>query len=162
MDFAVRNACRDLRNNDPSVTWWKLVWYSQCIPKHAFILWLAINNRLATQDRIQKWGNYAVNRCHLCKKDTEDLEHLFFSCEFSEGVWNKVKVLAAIQRSMVKWYDIIQDLTNSHNGNNIWSVVKRLILAASVYCIWNERNCMIFRDESKSHEGVANRIIEIY
>ncbi|PWA48243.1 reverse transcriptase zinc-binding domain-containing protein [Artemisia annua] len=55
-EFAVKNVCRDLRSNDPIVTWWKLVWYSQCIPKHAFILWIAINNRMNTQDRLQKWG----------------------------------------------------------------------------------------------------------
>lgn len=25
------------------------------IPRHAFIVWLAINNGLATQDKLQKW-----------------------------------------------------------------------------------------------------------
>ena len=55
MDFAVKNVCKDLRSNDPSVTWWKLVWYSQCIPKHAFILWMAIKGNIMTRDRIRSW-----------------------------------------------------------------------------------------------------------
>ena len=69
--------------------------------------------------------------------------------------------MANIQIDMVEWKDIIHGLVNDHNGNNIDSVVKRLILAASVYCIWNERNCRIFNDENKSAEEVANRILEI-
>ncbi|GKD44319.1 hypothetical protein Tco_1268964 [Tanacetum coccineum] len=40
-------------------------------------------------------------------------------------------------------------MANSPNGYNIWSVVRRLVFAASVYCLWQERNSRIFRDEKK-------------
>jgi hypothetical protein len=40
----------------PAVAWWKIVWFSCAIPKHAFILWLTITYRLATRDRMLKWG----------------------------------------------------------------------------------------------------------
>lgn len=150
MDFAVKNVCRDLSNNGPKVIWWKLVWFSQCVPKLAFILWLVMNNILSTLNRLQRWGNYVVNRCCLCKNECEDLEHLFFKCEFSRRVWNKTKCMAKIHNELMEWNDIIQSFVNEHNGNNIDSVVKRLILAASVYCLWNERNSRIFKDNSKS------------
>ena len=95
-EFAVKNVCRDLRSNALIVTWWKLVWHSQCIQKHSFILWNAIINRMNTQDRMHKWGNYAVNRCYLCENDSEDLEHLLFKCGYSSSVWNKIKSMAEI------------------------------------------------------------------
>lgn len=45
------------RNSYPTVSWKDLVWFSNAIPKHSFILWLAIRNRLLTQDRVQFWDN---------------------------------------------------------------------------------------------------------
>ncbi|GJS23757.1 ribonuclease H-like domain, reverse transcriptase, RNA-dependent DNA polymerase [Tanacetum coccineum] len=30
-------------------------WFSNCTPKHSFIMWIAVQGRLATQDRHQKW-----------------------------------------------------------------------------------------------------------
>ncbi|XP_020250238.1 uncharacterized protein LOC109827635 [Asparagus officinalis] len=39
-----------------NVAWSKLIWERLNIPKHSFICWLAIQNRLLTQDRILKYG----------------------------------------------------------------------------------------------------------
>ncbi|GJW19980.1 hypothetical protein Tco_0027416 [Tanacetum coccineum] len=41
-EFFVSQAYYDLQNASSEVSWNKLVWFSQNIPKHAFILWLAI------------------------------------------------------------------------------------------------------------------------
>ncbi|GJT55891.1 RNA-directed DNA polymerase, eukaryota, reverse transcriptase zinc-binding domain protein [Tanacetum coccineum] len=71
------------------VDWYDIVWFKQCIPKHSFCLWLAMKERLPTQDKVMAWGNKDL----LCGKK---------------------------------------------NGNNIWSVVRRLSLAAVVYYIWQE------------------------
>lgn len=44
-----------IRTKLPEVRWWKLVWFSKAIPRHAFILWLLIKNRLTTPKRLMKW-----------------------------------------------------------------------------------------------------------
>lgn len=36
------------------VEWSKLIWFSQNIPKHAFVLWLAVQSKLPTQDKLRK------------------------------------------------------------------------------------------------------------
>jgi hypothetical protein len=41
-----------LRKKKPEVEWWPLVWFPQAIPKHAFLLWLFMRNRLSTGDRL--------------------------------------------------------------------------------------------------------------
>ncbi|GJZ12614.1 leucine-rich repeat-containing protein [Tanacetum coccineum] len=41
----------DLSIPMPTVPWFKIVWFSQNIPRFAFILWLAINKKLNTQDK---------------------------------------------------------------------------------------------------------------
>ncbi|GJZ25190.1 ribonuclease H-like domain-containing protein [Tanacetum coccineum] len=55
VDFSMKVVCSVLRVDIPSVLWHKHVWYTQCIPRHAFILWLALRGRLKTQDRLSKW-----------------------------------------------------------------------------------------------------------
>ncbi|GJT19200.1 RNA-directed DNA polymerase, eukaryota, reverse transcriptase zinc-binding domain protein [Tanacetum coccineum] len=57
MEFNVKNAWWDLRDKMEVVKWWKVVWFPQCYPRNAFILWMAILGKLYTQDRIQKWNN---------------------------------------------------------------------------------------------------------
>ncbi|GJZ20771.1 RNA-directed DNA polymerase, eukaryota, reverse transcriptase zinc-binding domain protein [Tanacetum coccineum] len=152
-EFSVKEVHNSLCVNTPTVQWWKVVWFSQNIPKHPFILWLAIQDRLSTQDKLQKWGIYAVNR--------KDLPHLFFKCEFSKDVWEKIKKFADIKSMQSNWIDIIQEISNLGNGNNIGSVVRGLILAASVYYIWQERNGRIFRDERKKSDEIFDTIVDI-
>lgn len=51
--------------NSNVVTWSKHVWFTQCIPKHAFVLWLAVKIRLQTQERILKWNPGLTSKCPL-------------------------------------------------------------------------------------------------
>ncbi|GJS37847.1 retrotransposon protein, putative, ty1-copia subclass [Tanacetum coccineum] len=133
LDFAVKNVCEDIRLNGPHI-------------EHS--------------RQIQETGNYAVNRCYLRMKDFEDLDHLFFKCEFSRDVWNKAKNFSDIKGSYANWTHMVQSLANGNNGNNINSVVSRLIFAAIVYCIWHERNCRIFRNERRKCDDILKFIIE--
>ncbi|PWA40252.1 hypothetical protein CTI12_AA564300 [Artemisia annua] len=60
-----------------------------------------------------------------------------------------------------KWTDIVQYLINKPNGNNMWSIIRRLIFAACVYSLWHERNCRIFRDETQRWEDIVCKIVNI-
>ncbi|GKA29389.1 reverse transcriptase domain-containing protein, partial [Tanacetum coccineum] len=53
--FSVKAAWSNAVVSKPVVPRYKLVWFSQNIPRHASIFWLAINQRLKTQDRIAVW-----------------------------------------------------------------------------------------------------------
>ncbi|PWA66953.1 Phytosulfokine [Artemisia annua] len=56
--FSVKQTYCDLSVEEETVKWSKLVWFSQNIPKHVFIMWLAIQNKLITQVKIRNWGSY--------------------------------------------------------------------------------------------------------
>ena len=45
-----------IRPKKENVTWHKLVWSIFNVPKHAFLSWLAVLNRLPTKDRFRAWG----------------------------------------------------------------------------------------------------------
>lgn len=40
------------------IVWFKLIWGSKVIPKHALICWMTILNRLPIMDRLKGWGEY--------------------------------------------------------------------------------------------------------
>ncbi|GKE83968.1 RNA-directed DNA polymerase, eukaryota, reverse transcriptase zinc-binding domain protein, partial [Tanacetum coccineum] len=53
-NFTVKQAYEDLKSQREDVQWSRLIWFSQNIPKHAFVLWMAIQNKLATQDKVKQ------------------------------------------------------------------------------------------------------------
>lgn len=79
-EFSVKEAWKALRIDCPKVLWYKHVWFSQCIPRHAFVLRMAMRGRLKTKDRISKWFNITSRLCPLCNNVDETHSHLFFSC----------------------------------------------------------------------------------
>ncbi|GKA90013.1 RNA-directed DNA polymerase, eukaryota, reverse transcriptase zinc-binding domain protein [Tanacetum coccineum] len=89
--FSIRSVWENFKEVKTDVSWHKVVWYAQCNPRYAFILWLAMHKRLATQDRIMAWTKNSHLLCPLGKKENDSHEHLFFKCPFSEEVWNNVK-----------------------------------------------------------------------
>ncbi|GKC42596.1 hypothetical protein Tco_1060318, partial [Tanacetum coccineum] len=46
INFSVKEVCNVLRYDMPSVMWHEHVWYTQCIPRHAFILWFPLEEDL--------------------------------------------------------------------------------------------------------------------
>ena len=53
-----------MRSKQPVVDWWRMVWHSSAIPRHAFICCLDLRNRLTTHDRLLNWG-YQGNILHV-------------------------------------------------------------------------------------------------
>lgn len=51
--------------------WSKRVWNRFSIPKHIFILWLIMKQRLLTRSRLVQWGVANSNMCCLCDSEEE-------------------------------------------------------------------------------------------
>ncbi|XP_022003579.1 uncharacterized protein LOC110901032 [Helianthus annuus] len=102
MDFSNSAVWQTTRTREEEVPWSESVWFSQCISKHAFLLWLIIRRKLLTQDKIIKWG-HARRRgmnmmcCLLCYKDYDSHDHLFFSCYYSTQVWYHIRAYAEME-----------------------------------------------------------------
>ncbi|KAL0295157.1 UNVERIFIED_CONTAM: hypothetical protein Sradi_6849400 [Sesamum radiatum] len=67
----------------PTVVWHVLLGGRFKIPRHTFILWLAIKGRLSTMDR--PWMNDVADGCVLCNfAARETHRHLFFECPYAK------------------------------------------------------------------------------
>ncbi|GJU04828.1 RNA-directed DNA polymerase, eukaryota, reverse transcriptase zinc-binding domain protein [Tanacetum coccineum] len=158
--FTMCKVYDDLRCHCEDVNWSKLVWFSQCIPKHSFILWLAVQERLLTQDRLKMWGSYDMMVCGLCMMDEESHNHLFFQCEYSKAIWKKLQLMMGSNISSQCWKDTVEFMSNKPCFNNIWSIIRRLCLGASVYFIWQERNFRLFRDQKRDWKCLLNIVCD--
>ncbi|KAJ6331428.1 hypothetical protein OIU76_009914 [Salix suchowensis] len=78
--FSVFKAWRLLRQSNPTSTSMHLCWFKFRIPRHAFILWLAIKGRLRTMDRL--YDHEGPRICKLCSLEDETHEHLFLTADF--------------------------------------------------------------------------------
>lgn len=72
----------------PKCHWKRITIDSKVLPRHQFILWLAMHRKPATVDRLRKWGLSIASNCVLCRKDTEEtMKHLFFACDYYRNMW---------------------------------------------------------------------------
>ncbi|KAL0444942.1 UNVERIFIED_CONTAM: hypothetical protein Slati_2216900 [Sesamum latifolium] len=76
----------------PKVDWSSLLVGSLKIPRHQFILWLAILGRISTLDR--PWLQHLGTDCVLCQASTlETHYHLFFLCPFAVECLHEIRPL---------------------------------------------------------------------
>ncbi|XP_022024410.1 uncharacterized protein LOC110924724 [Helianthus annuus] len=159
-EYTVRRVYKTLCMNGPNVLWSGAVWFSQNIPKHTFILWLAFKFRLLTQDRLLSWGFVGDLRCALRRKCPDSHKHLFFECEYALAVWKRCKVFGKMIDAPNSWSDIVKFVEEKGFLKSIWGVIGRLVLAASVYFIWQERNRRQFEEEKRSVQQLCDTVFE--
>ncbi|GJZ23428.1 retrotransposon protein, putative, ty1-copia subclass, partial [Tanacetum coccineum] len=111
--FSVRVAWDSIRTRCDKVPWFHVVWFSACVPCHAFDLWLVMGQKLQTRDKLKQW----------------DVENNFQTTK-----------MADMLRILPTWDEAMDWLLPISKGNSVTSIVGPLILAASSYFVWQERN----------------------
>nr|GEU59262.1 hypothetical protein [Tanacetum cinerariifolium] len=159
--FSVSAVWHVIRPRGDVVLWYHCVWFTGYIPRHAFNMWLIMKRRLKTQDMLRAWDNVDTTKvsCALCELQADSHDHLFFECLFSTQVWHKVRVMAGLPSANPLMDSIIHDILPFANRKNSKSVCSKLVLAASAYFIWQERNNRLFRNERRSVDQVVECIL---
>ncbi|GJV62602.1 uncharacterized protein Tco_1473430 [Tanacetum coccineum] len=145
------------------VDWYHVVWFPHCIPQHAIHMWLVIQQKLKTQDRLRQWDvgpsiHLNLLRCPLCDLVPDYHDHLFFECSFSSQVWSKVHVLCDMD-SISPWFtDVIAFITPISKGKMVVSILSRIMVAATSYYIWQERKGRLFKKKTSSPDYTSYSI----
>lgn len=163
LPFSVHNAWDSLKDNRELVAWFRVVWFSQCIPKHVFMLWIVMHKRLKTQDRLQVWDgvlDVSKLRCFLCNQVLELYNHLFFVCCFAKQVWKHLLYFAKLDKVTYVWDELIEQLRTQSHRNTIWSIIRRILLGAVVYHLWRERNRRLHKKINHYAQDIARDIVE--
>ncbi|MFS7900946.1 hypothetical protein Hanom_Chr00s154362g01823071 [Helianthus anomalus] len=95
--------------------------------------------------------------CPLCYFDRDSRDHLFFKCAFAVQVWNEMKKLASLDNVDDSWSSVVSWVEQHAKSKNVDHIVFKLLIAASSYYIWQERNNRIF----KSMKRTVNQVVEV-
>jgi hypothetical protein len=108
----------------------KSIWKVKAPPRIAFFLWVVALGRILMVDNLKRWGFQLVNRCCLCKKDEETINHLLIHCESTVDIWHLVFNIFGV--SWVMPSNILQFLQcwrlqgRGHPKEAIWKVIPAL------------------------------------
>lgn len=69
-------------------------------PRHIFILWLALLNRLSTIKRLAKLGIHVPPACVFCGNNDETHEHLFLDYCITRCLWLRLQKWLGIQKTV--------------------------------------------------------------
>ncbi|XP_022019023.1 uncharacterized protein LOC110919054 [Helianthus annuus] len=164
--FSSWEAWNNLRVRDNKVAWVNMVWYGQCIPRHSFHLWLVLKNKLKTQDRLAVWEagsetNLRLMCCPLCNYGRDSRDHLFFQCSYAAKIWSIVKEKVDMVNVNDSWSSIMAWIELNASSKTLEHIVCKLVVAASTYFIWQERNNQLFSNIHRKEEMVAQIILDM-
>ncbi|GJU04495.1 probable L-cysteine desulfhydrase, chloroplastic [Tanacetum coccineum] len=151
---------------------WK--WPSDWLSKFTVLNSIIPPNIQKEKEDLVMWVNnkdqkvkFSTNQAWLTMRDewpkvqcVDSHEHLFFKCDFALQVWKEILNKFNKLGGRVILKDIVEVISNERSKNSIGMVVNKLILAATVYTLWQERNQRIFRDEFRNVEAVCKTIYE--
>uniref|UniRef100_A0A803PI47 Reverse transcriptase zinc-binding domain-containing protein n=1 Tax=Cannabis sativa TaxID=3483 RepID=A0A803PI47_CANSA len=142
------------------VYWSRQVWGRLNTPKHCFIMWLAIQKRLRTKDRLKAMGLATREHCEMCESHSENTDHLFFTCRFTaaclQGIktWLSWNIAAGYLLALTRWI-----------GRSKLSNFKKNVLAAAISClvytIWRARNLFVWENSKSDVEKVITRVKQV-
>ncbi|XP_010684605.1 uncharacterized protein LOC104899165 [Beta vulgaris subsp. vulgaris] len=139
------------------VHWDKYVWNRLSIPKHRFVIWLAMKRRLQTTEHLHRIGVSNTSNCLICGNGVEDHVHLFFSCYYSEKILKKVKDWMGIKTQKQELMELIRWLSRS-NHSKFQKQVLAAVWAAMVYYIWGARNDAYWNSQVVNIDTIVHRI----
>ncbi|XP_074288645.1 uncharacterized protein LOC141613800 [Silene latifolia] len=148
-EYTVSQGYKWLTGPQTKVAWWPLIWSRVNYPKHSFIGWLAIQDKLLTKDRLLKFGVLQDEKCELCLDHIKDHQHLLYTCPFSAKCLVIFKSCLGVPFPTAEVLDWIVKCRCK-------SLMKKKIIftamLALVYHIWTARNicrleCRVQRPE---------------
>ncbi|XP_019225856.1 PREDICTED: uncharacterized protein LOC109207404 [Nicotiana attenuata] len=158
--FRIKKAYQAFLPQNQKLKWRGLVLGSKTIPKHKFILWLALMRRLAIVDRIQKWGVNVQTDCVLCSTgDEETLQHLFFQCSYSAYIWNSILQWLGEKRKISNWEEETEWISRKTRNSRPRAQILLFLYAATVYHLWSERNIRRFQDKKREGRQILKEIV---
>jgi hypothetical protein len=130
---------------------WKSIWRTKAHSKVAFFAWTAALGKILTVDNLRKRQIIVINRCCMCKKNEESVDHLLLHCEVACDMWNVVFCRFSLSWVMPRR---VVDLFACWwtGGRSQSAVVWKMVPCCLFWCLWMERNDRQFEDKERSIE----------
>ncbi|XP_028106175.1 uncharacterized protein LOC114305299, partial [Camellia sinensis] len=133
--FSIHSTWDYWRAKGPKVRWSKLIWGPPLIPRVSFVVWLAINERLNTGDRLQMFGIVPNPSCHFCQAPESNHTHLFFRCAYSSKIWVAVQTKCNTSCPNLSWVETVDYATKTLKGKTLQSVKEAITYSFSLWVL---------------------------
>ncbi|XP_056687155.1 uncharacterized protein [Spinacia oleracea] len=134
--FRIQRLYRFLHDSGNQVEWRRIICNSRARPKSTFIVWLAVQNRLATKDRLLGWNLSIQSSCGLCQMHDETLCHLFFECSYAKQIWTAVLQELGIARGCLSWQEELSWVAKKSRSNRLSHIKCSVAFIETVYAVW--------------------------
>ncbi|XP_056692000.1 uncharacterized protein [Spinacia oleracea] len=155
--YSIKEVYNLIQTQADKTQWARYVWNRLSIPKHRFILWMLIWDRLKTRDKLFNYGVCADNLCSFCGDAVETSAHLFFDC-----VYNKRFLVALLAWLGLNTHRTSVSLIPHWIRRNCRISFKREVFYASiaggVYQIWKARNSAVWDHSVSTIEGLLHSL----
>ncbi|XP_019263106.1 PREDICTED: uncharacterized protein LOC109240879 [Nicotiana attenuata] len=141
------------------VEWKGLMLHTSIHPRYRFILWLAVQKRLATIDRLLKFGIQVPAECIFFKNGSETFNHLFFECPVTSRLWAKLCHWLGHKRSIGDWECELEWINKKAKSRAGINSIACCVFAMTVAMIWRERNKGRFEDGKYDEYQICKEII---
>ncbi|XP_058776370.1 uncharacterized protein LOC131650686 [Vicia villosa] len=103
--FSMTDIYQALVKEDNMVPWRFLMIRNYARPKAIITLWLVCHGKLATKDRLLRFGMLQDSICSLCGEKDESIQHLFFECRDTKPIWLAILNWMDITHGPSGWYE---------------------------------------------------------
>ncbi|XP_013601738.1 PREDICTED: uncharacterized protein LOC106309229 [Brassica oleracea var. oleracea] len=127
-----------LRPREDVKDWVDVVWFKGCIPKHAFIMWVANYDRLSTRSRLVAWVVPISPLCPLCSTYDETRDHLMLPCNYSREVWREVLHRCQPPSIMfTTWAELLSWIRSSQSKR--LTLLRKLAVQTVIFHLWKQK-----------------------
>nr|XP_016461061.1 PREDICTED: uncharacterized protein LOC107784443 [Nicotiana tabacum] len=159
-NFSIKHMYKAMQGEFQKVPWRRLICNNYGLAKWKFMLRLAIQERLATKERLARWGIQIDTTCSLCQRESETVQHLYFECEVTTTIWKQLLTWQGIQRTKLGWEEELAWMERRTKGRSGGAELCRMSLAVAIYHIWQERNNAIFQQKNRPANAIVRSIIQ--
>lgn len=137
----------------------KVIWGCGSPIKIRVFIWLALKDRILTYENLRKrnWPGYSGQLCPLCSFKEESLDHLLLKCSVIKPIWRFFMHLKGFPGSLQAMWSRWRENSVAKCLRPVWD----LISAAVCWCIWQERNQIVFLSTRKNHLGLLKEICSL-
>lgn len=157
--FSVQRTYRVLLGSHHKVSWRKLVCNNRAAPKAIFLVWMAVQERLSTCDRLSRRGIECTNICQLCNLSQESHEHLFLQCAWTHRLRELVMVGFNEDKVAPTFIEEIARVNRICGKKSSAAKAYVVVWTEMVYEVWQSRCVKVFQAQIKSPEQAARLVL---
>lgn len=140
------------------VKWRYLFKGNMARPRARFILWMACHERMATKDRLMRFGMLNDDTCCYCK-EKETIQHIFFQCNVLSQFWKHTLKWLEVPHSPGGWNEELDWIIKKCKSKGSKAKIIKCAFTEAVYETWMFRNNKCFGLDTTS-SNVGTRITD--